>query len=75
MSEHARCDRTVECPCWHAGAVAEAMTRRLPERTRQIVEYIRALAEGEPELDQTAIAQRVAYVFASQPDATEEAGR
>ena len=63
---HSRCSRTADCPCWRAGAIAEAETRRLPERTRQIVDYIRAVAEYEPSLDQTAIAQRVANVFAGE---------
>jgi len=72
---HTRCDRNVDCPCWNAGAVAEARTRILPERSRQIVDYIRALVEGDPDLDQTAIAQCVAYVFAEPTGTVQRAAR
>lgn len=61
--EHMRCRETTGCPCWTAGAVAEAKARRPSPQTRQVVDYIRAVAETNPRLDERAIADLVARVF------------
>ena len=64
---HLRCGGQLDCPCWCAGAQAEAEIRRVRVAAREITDYIRALGDSDPVMSTADMAAAVWRVYGKRP--------